>query len=139
MKKEIEELKVLGANVIELNNSLKLIGDWNEKYNKYHNLFVEITRSLDTSHTIQHKDFLINLTSLGGLYTYNVTQHKDFLRNLASIGELNTNNAIQHPEFLRNLKNFDELKSIPIQHPNFLKNFSDKKNTLETHINNYKL
>mgnify|MGYP007053800686 CR=1 FL=1 len=95
MKKEIEELKALGADVIELNNGLKLIGDWDEKYNKYHNLFVEITDRLYTDYKTQHKDFLKNLNSLGNLYTSNATQHKDFLKNLNSLGRLNTCKAIQ--------------------------------------------
>ena len=64
MNKAINELKNLGAEVEEVEGGLKLIGDWSEKYNKYHNLFVEITGELDTSHTTQHKDFLRNLASI---------------------------------------------------------------------------
>ena len=125
MKKEIKELKSLGADVIELKNGLKLIGDWSEKYNKYHNLFVEITGDLYTNNTIQHKDFLKNLTSLGSLDTYNTVQHKDFLKNLTSLRGLNTNTSTQHKDFLKNLTSLGNLYTSNVtQHKDFLRNLA---------------
>lgn len=146
MKKEIEnaikELQVLGASVFQVGDKLKLIGNWNEKYNKYHHLFIEITGSLDTSNAlqhegflggltslgsldtskaVQHEDFLSNLTSLGSLDTYHVVQHEDFLSNLTSLGSLNTSNAVQHEGFLGGLTSLGGLyTSDAVQHEGFL-------------------
>ena len=125
MKKEIEELKAFGANVTEVEGGLKLIGDWSERYNKYHNLFVEITGCLYTNNTIQHKDFLKNLTSLGDLYTTEVTQHKDFLKNLTSLRSLYTSDVTQHKDFLKNLNSIGGLMTYDaVQHKDFLKNLT---------------
>ena len=82
MKNEIEQLKALGANVEEVEGGLKLIGDWDDKYKPYHHLFVEITGIFNTNYTVQDKDFLRGLESLGELHTYNSAQHKNFLRGL---------------------------------------------------------
>ena len=79
MKREIKKLQKLGANVEEVKGGLKLIGDWDMKYNKFHNLFIEITGSLDTFNSVQDPDFLNNLTSLGELDTSYSVQHSDFL------------------------------------------------------------
>ena len=43
METEIKRLQEFGANVQKVKGRLKLIGDWNEKYNEFHNLFTEIT------------------------------------------------------------------------------------------------
>ena len=61
MKREIKKLKDLGANVQEVKGGLKLIGDWDNSYNEFHNLFTEITGRLDTSNSVQHLDFLKNV------------------------------------------------------------------------------
>ena len=63
MKTEIKKLQELGANVQEVEGGLKLIGDWNENYNDFHNLFTEITGRLYSTKSVQHPDFLKNLTS----------------------------------------------------------------------------
>ena len=64
MKTEIKKLKELGAIVQEVKGGLKLIGNWNNSYNEFHNLFTEITGWLCTSKSIQHPDFLKNITTL---------------------------------------------------------------------------
>jgi len=51
---------------------------------------------------VQHKDFLRNLTTLGGLYTSDTVQDKDFLRNLTTLGGLYTSRTVQDKDFLRN-------------------------------------
>ena len=125
METEIKKLKDLGANVQELKGGLKLIGNWDMKYNKFHNLFTEITGELDTYNTVQHPDFLKNLTSLGVLYTSYSVQHPDFLKNLSTLGELYTFNSVQHPGFLKNLSTLGELYTTYFaQDPNFLKNLT---------------
>ena len=48
MESEIKKLQKLGANVQEVKGGLKLIGDWNENYNDFHNLFTEISGVLNT-------------------------------------------------------------------------------------------
>ena len=82
MKTEIKKLQELGANVQEVKGGLKLIGNWKDSYNEFHNLFTEITGGLDTSNSVQHPDFLKNLSTLGVLYTSNSIQHPDFLKNV---------------------------------------------------------
>ena len=104
MKTEIKKLKDLGANVQEVKGGLKLICNWKDSYNEFHNLFTEITGVLDTYNTVQHPDFLKNLTTLGELDTYKRVQHPDFLKNLTSLGELYTYNTVQDPDFLKNVK-----------------------------------
>ncbi len=64
MKTEIKKLQELGANIQEVENGLKLIGNWKKEYNEFHNLFTEITGWLYTSKSIQHPDFLKNITTL---------------------------------------------------------------------------
>ena len=54
MKNEIKKLKDLGANVQEVKGGLKLIGNWNNSYNEFHNLFTEITGMLDTYNSVQN-------------------------------------------------------------------------------------
>ena len=146
MEIEIKKLKELGANVQEVKGGLKLIGNWDDSYNEFHNLFTEITGELYTSYSIKHPDFLKNLSTLGGLNTYNSAQHPDFLKNLSTLGVLYTSYSIQHHDFLKNLstlgvlytsnvvQNSDFLKNLStlgrlntynsIQHPDFLKNLS---------------
>ena len=125
MEIEIKKLKDLGANVEEVKGGLKLIGDWKDSYNEFHNLFTEITGELDTYKGVQHPDFLKNLTTLGVLDTYNSIQHPDFLKNLTTLGVLHTSNSIQHPDFLKNLTTLGGLEtSISVQHPDFLKNLT---------------
>ena len=146
MKNEIEKLKELGADVQEVKGGLKLIGDWEDRFNEFNHLFTEITGVLDTSYSVQHPNFLKNLTSLGeldtnysvqdpdflknlnslgGLNTYNSVQHSDFLKNLTSLGGLDTANTIQKPGFLKNLTRLGWLDtSYSVQHPNFLKNLT---------------
>jgi uncharacterized protein YciI len=125
MKTEIKKLKKLGANIQEVKDGLKLIGDWEDSYNEFHNLFTEITGVLYTSNFVQHPDFLKNLSSLGVLYTSNSIQHPDFLKNLTTLGELYTFNTVQHPDFLKNLSSLGELAtSKSVQHPDFLKNLT---------------
>ena len=125
MKNEIKKLKDLGANVQEVKGSLKLIGDWKDSYNEFHNLFTEITGELDTYTSVQHLDFLKNLTSLGVLDTYNSVQHPDFLKNLTTLGVLHTSNSVQDPGFLKNLTSLGGLDtSNSIQHSDFLKNLT---------------
>ena len=82
MKTEIKKLKELGAIVQEVKGGLKLIGDWDDSYNEFHNLFTEITGGLDTYNTVQHPDFLNNLSTLGRLYTYYSVQRHNFLKNV---------------------------------------------------------
>ena len=82
MKTEIKKLQELGANVQELKDGLKLIGDWEDEYNEFHNLFTEITGRLDTYTSVQDPDFLKNLTTLGELDTSNSVQDSDFLKNV---------------------------------------------------------
>ena len=123
MKTEIKKLQELGANVQEVKGGLKLIGDWDNSYNEFHNLFTEITGVLDTYNTVQHPDFLKNLTSLGWLDTYNTVQHPDFLKNLSTLGSLKTTNSVQHHSFLKNLTSLGGLYTTnSVQHPDFLKN-----------------
>ena len=123
METEIKKLKDLGANVQELKGGLKLIGDWDNSYNEFHNLFTEITGGLDTSCTVQHPDFLKNLSTLGDLYTSNSVQHPDFLKNLTSLGVLDTSCTVQHHGFLKNLSRLRYLFTrYSVQHPDFLKN-----------------
>ena len=139
MKKEIEELKALGADVTEVEGGLKLIGDWSEKYNKYHNLFVEITGDLYTPNTTRNKDFLKNLDSIGGLYTSRTTQHKDFLRNINSIRNLDTYNATQHKDFLRNLASLGYLYTYnATQHKDFLRNLASLGDLDTSHTTQHK-
>ena len=104
MKTEIKKLKDLGANVQKVKGGLKLIGNWKDSYNEFHNLFTEITGELYTSYSVQHHGFLKNLTVLGELYTSNSVQHPDFLKNLTTLGELNTYNSVQNSDFLKNVK-----------------------------------
>ena len=123
MKTEIKKLKELGANVQEVKGGLKLIGNWNNSYNEFHNLFTEITGGLDTSNSVQHPDFLKNLSTLGELNTSNSVQHPDFLKNLTSLGELSTTHSVQHPDFLKNLTTLGYLYTYTsVQDPDFLKN-----------------
>ena len=125
MKTEIKKLKELGAIVQEVKGGLKLIGDWDDSYNEFHNLFTEITGRLYTSTSVQHPDFLKNLTSLGELHTYNSVQHPDFLKNLTSLDWLDTYTTVQHPDFLKNLTTLGVLDTSNIvQHPDFLKNLT---------------
>ena len=125
MKTEIKRLQELGANVQEVKGGLKLIGDWDVKYNEFHNLFTEITGWLDTCMYVQHPDFLKNLTSLGCLNTNNSVQHPDFFKNLTSLGRLYTSHSVQHPDFLKNLISLGKLDtSYSVQHPDFLKNLT---------------
>ena len=104
MESEIKKLKDLGANVQEVKGGLKLIGDWKDSYNEFHNLFTEITGELYTTNSVQHPDFLKNLNSLGLLATYTSVQHPDFLKNLTTLGELYTYKRVQDPDFLKNVK-----------------------------------
>ena len=125
MKTEIKKLKELGAIVQEVKGGLKLIGNWKDSYNEFHNLFTEITGELKTTNSVQHPDFLKNLTTLGGLDTSNSVQHPDFLKNLTSLGWLYTSHSVQHPDFLKNLTSLGELHtSNSVQDPDFLKNLS---------------
>ena len=125
MKNEIKKLKDLGANVQEVKGSLKLIGDWKDSYNEFHNLFTEITGWLNNYNSVQHPDFLKNLTSLGGLDTSKSVQHSDFLKNLTTLGGLDTSYSAQDPDFLKNLTSLGELHTYnSVQHPDFLKNLS---------------
>ena len=125
MKIEIKKLKDLGANVQEVKGGLKLIGDWDDSYNEFHNLFTEITGMLDTYTSVQDPDFLKNLSTLGELDTYNSVQHPDFLKNLSVLGGLSTSNSIQHHGFLKNLTSLGVLNTYySVQHPDFLKNLS---------------
>ncbi len=123
MKQILEELKKLGAKVELLDNGIKIIGDWENKYTAYDEYIVEITGALYSFNTTQDKDFLRELKNLGTLYTSYVTQHKDFLRNLKSLGTLYTPYAIQNKDFLRGLENLGYLDtSDAIQNKDFLKN-----------------
>ena len=125
MKTEIKKLQELGANVQEVKGGLKLIGHWKKEYNEFHNLFTEITGELYTSNSVQHSDFLKNLTSLGSLNTDNSVQDPDFLKNLSTLGGLSTYKCVQHHGFLKNLTSLGELDtSYSVQHPGFLKNLS---------------
>ena len=125
METEIKKLQELGANVQEVKGGLKLIGNWNNSYNEFHNLFTEITGWLYTSNSIQDPDFLKNLTTLGDLYTSNSVQHPDFLKNLSTLGGLNTFYSVQHHGFLKNLSTLGWLNTYnSIQHPDFLKNLN---------------
>ena len=125
MKSEIKKLKNLGANVQEVKGGLKLIGDWDNSYNEFHNLFTEITGKLYTSNSIQHPGFLKNLSTLGELYTTHSVQDPDFLKNLSTLGELYTYNSVQNPDFLKNLTSLGVLDtSNSVQHHDFLKNLS---------------
>ena len=109
MKNEIKKLQDLGANVQEVKDGLKLLGDWKDSYNEFHNLFTEITGWLNTYTSVQHPDFLKNLSVLGWLYTSYSVQHPDFLKNLTSLGGLNTYPSIQHPDFLKDVKRVFDL------------------------------
>ena len=125
MKSEIKKLQDLGANVEEVKGGLKLIGDWNDSYNEFHNLFTEITGGLYTSNFVQHHGFFKNLTTLGWLYTSYTIQDPDFLKNLTTLGWLYTSYTIQDPDFLKNLTSLGWLNtSHSVQHPDFLKNLS---------------
>ena len=123
MKTEIKKLQELGANVQEVEGGLKLIGDWDNSYNEFHNLFTEITGELYTTNSVQHPDFLKNLSTLGDLYTSNSVQHPDFLKNLTTLGGLYTSYSVQDPNFLKNLSRLGYLSTrYSVQHPDFLKN-----------------
>ena len=125
MKSEIKKLQDLGANVQEVKGGLKLIGNWKDSYNEFHNLFTEITGWLNNYHSVQQPDFLENLTSLDWLNTTNSAQDPDLLKNLTSLGELNTSNSVQDPDFLKNLTSLGGLyTSYSVQDPNFLKNLT---------------
>ena len=112
MKIEIKKLQELGANVQEVKGGLKLIGNWKDSYNEFHNLFTEITGWLNNYHSVQQPDFLENLTSLDWLNTTNSAQDPDLLKNLTSLGELYTYNTVQHPNFLKNVKRTFDLPFI---------------------------
>ena len=58
MKSEIKKLQDIGANVQEVKDGLKLIGNWKDSYNEFHNLFTEITGMLNTTNSVQHPGFL---------------------------------------------------------------------------------
>ena len=125
MENEYKKLKDLGANVQKVKGGLKLIGDWKDSYNEFHNLFIEITGELHTSNSVQHPDFLNNLSTLGGLDTYNSVQHPNFLKNLTSLGGLYTYYSVQDPNFLKNLTSLGGLyTSHSVQHPDFLNNLT---------------
>ena len=119
MKTEIKKLQELGANVQEVKGGLKLIGDWKDSYNEFHNLFSEITGELYTYYSVQHPDFLKNLTSLGGLYTSYSVQDPNFLKNLSRLGYLSTRYSVQHPDFLKNVKITFDLTKNKYENRNF--------------------
>ena len=100
---EIKKLKKLGANVQEIIGGLKLLGEWDVKFDEFHNPFIEIKGVLYTSNAIQHPDFLKNVNTLGKFHTSYSVQHPDFLKNVNTLGKFYTSNPIQHPDFLKNL------------------------------------
>ena len=125
MKSEIKKLQELGANVQEVKGGLKLIGNWKDSYNEFHNLFTKITGWLYTSNSVQDPDFLKNLSTLGVLDTSNSVQDPDFLKNLSTLGVLHTSNSVQNHSFLKNLTSLGWLyTSNSVQDPDFLKNLS---------------
>ena len=80
---------------------------------------------LYTTYSVQHPDFLKNVTSLGRLNTYNSIQDPGFLKNLTSLGGLDTSNSVQDPGFLKNLTSLGSLYTYhSVQHPDFLKNLT---------------
>jgi hypothetical protein len=125
MKKEIEELKKLGADIEEVHGGLRLNGYWKDIYNDYNELFVEITGYL-VSNKKEDKDFLKNLKKIGD-YTTHIVQEPTFLSNLKYMNRFYTH-VEQHPYFLSNLYFLNELL-IPNskQHPNFLSNLKELK------------
>ena len=139
MEEKKKNLEELGAEVEVLDQGLKLIGDWKEEYNDYHDCIVEITGYLDTSDALQDKDFLRNLNTLGYLYTSHVIQDKDFLRNLNTLGSLDTYKATQDKDFLRNLNTLGRLSTLQaLQDKDFLRNLNTLGDLYTSHVIQHK-